>query len=66
MSAAPYGTEVERCHGTLVAHLDGALDCTDPACALPDPLHHVLVIDCADVSGGCCIELGPEGFARAS
>jgi hypothetical protein len=61
-----YGIDVDRCRGTLVAHGDGALDCTDDACALPDPVRHSLIIDCATVLGGCCLDSDTGEVARAS
>ena len=63
---ADYGTEVDRCPGTLVSHRDGALDCTDDDCALDDPVRHALVIDCDMVLGGCCIGSETADFAQAS
>jgi hypothetical protein len=58
--------DVDHCHGTLVAHGDGTVDCTDAACAATEPLRHALIIDCAAVLGGCCDESGSEDFAQAS
>jgi hypothetical protein len=67
MSAdAGYGTDLDRCPGTLVSHRDGSLDCTDDACALADPVRHALVIDCDVVLGGCCVETAAADIARAS
>ncbi len=63
---AAYGTDIDRCRGTLVVHGDGAVDCTDDSCALADPVRHELIIDCAAILGGCCVEPGTEGFAEAS
>lgn len=72
MSAdADYGTDIDRCRGTLISHRDTALDCTEDDCALADPVRHALVVDCVAVLGGCCVSL-PDGdvetadFARAS
>jgi hypothetical protein len=45
---------VDHCHGTLVMHADGTVDCTDAACELGDLIRHAFVIDCAAVLGGCC------------
>jgi hypothetical protein len=67
MSRCPdCGTELDHCHGTLIAHSDGTLDCTDAACLVADPMRHTLIIDCAAVLGGCCDEPRTEDFARAS
>jgi hypothetical protein len=72
MSAdADYGTDIDRCRGTLISHCDAALDCTEDDCALADPVRHALVIDCVAVLGGCCVTLSDgdddtADFARAS
>ena len=47
-------TIMDHCHGTLVVHRDRTLECTDPACHLPELLRHDLIIDCMAVLGGCC------------
>ena len=57
---------LDHCHGTLVMHSHGGMECTDPRCANAHPLRHPLVIDCTSVAGGCCSEPGTEEFARAS
>jgi hypothetical protein len=62
---ADYGTDIDRCRGTLISHRDGALDCTDDDCALADPVRHALIVDCLAVLGGCC-DVETADFARAS
>jgi len=47
--------EIDHCHGTLIVHRDRALECTDPACDIPELLRHTFVIDCMAVLGGCCV-----------
>lgn len=44
-----------HCHGTLVRHDDGAFECSEAAC-VGDAVLHEFVIECADVSPGCCTE----------
>ena len=67
MSSCPdCGPDLDHCHGTLVVHLDRTRECTDPACDLPDLLLHTFVIDCRNVSGGCCAADDPVMFAIAS
>jgi hypothetical protein len=59
--------DFDHCHGTLVAHGDGTLDCTDDGCSLADPIRHSLIIECATVIGGCCADDAERGgLARAS
>jgi hypothetical protein len=58
--------DVDHCHGTLVAHGDGSVDCTDAGCGGADPLRHVLIIECVTVLGGCCQEPAEEDLAQAS
>jgi hypothetical protein len=65
-TCAACSADVDHCHGTLVAHGDGTVDCTDATCAGADPLRHALIVDCAAVLGGCCYEPATEDFAQAS
>jgi hypothetical protein len=60
------GLEIDHCHGTLVVHSDGTVDCTDAACEFPDLLRHALIIDCAAVLGGCCAAEEAADLALAS
>jgi len=45
---------LEHCHGTLVVHVDGGLECTEPDCDDTDPLRHEMSLDCAGTLPGCC------------
>ena len=64
---ADCAADFDHCHGTLVTHGDGTVECTDQACVLLDPLRHPLIIDCAIVLGGCCLdEAQRKGLPRAS
>ncbi|PPK63130.1 hypothetical protein V5P93_005274 [Actinokineospora auranticolor] len=41
MTCPDCSAELAHCHGTLLTWL---AECTDPACADPDPLNHNLII----------------------
>lgn len=58
--------EVDHCHGTLVAHEDLTVDCTDPTCDFPDLLRHAFIVDCIVVRGGCCATEELVDWAEAS
>ena len=53
-SCSDCGLDVDHCHGTLVVHDGGTVDCTDAACDFPDLLRHAFIVDCIAVRGGCC------------
>ncbi|SFQ30198.1 hypothetical protein SAMN05421810_10610 [Amycolatopsis arida] len=58
---------IDHCHGTLVLHADGFVECTDPACPDADEPRHFLTIDCAEIDGGCaCVALPERELLRAS
>lgn len=46
--------ELDHCHGTRIAHLDGGVECTDDRCRDVDATRHRLAIDCTTVDGACC------------
>ena len=46
-------TDLVHCHGTLVRHAEGDVECSDPGCAGRVAVHD-FVIRCADVETGCC------------
>lgn len=61
---------LDHCHGTLLAHADGSLECTDQDCHDTDRVRHLFLADCSDVAGGChClvtteyIRTGPQTLA---
>jgi hypothetical protein len=37
----------EHCHGTLIRHADGSVECTDLQCRVLDAGRHELVVVCA-------------------
>lgn len=39
--------EADHCHGTLVRHADGTVECTDPTCDELGVGRHDLVVVCA-------------------
>ena len=57
---------LDHCHGTLVVHRDRTLECTDPACELPELLRHGFIIDCMAVLGGCCVTDDAADLSAAS
>lgn len=59
--------ELDHCHGTLVEHHDGSVDCTDDGCADLAMLRHELVISCAELAGGCgCADAAPMPLAAVA
>ena len=61
------GSDLDHCHGTLVIHGDGTVECTDGACIVLDPARHTLIIPCGRIAGGCaCNPPHGEPLARAS
>jgi hypothetical protein len=46
--------DLDHCHGALVVHLDGSVDCTEPDCWDADRARHTMVMDCDDsMFDGC-------------
>lgn len=45
--------ELDHCHGTLVVHENGPVECELTACTTLDPARHVVVLDCVEVDGTC-------------
>jgi hypothetical protein len=48
------GSDLDHCHGTLVVHLDGSVDCTEPDCVDVDSVRHTLVVGCDDAMFDGC------------
>ena len=44
--------ELEHCHGTLVLHRDGSVECTDPECRHADDGHDS-VVPCDEIAPPC-------------
>lgn len=57
---------LDHCHGTLVVHVDGELECTERDCLDTDHIRHDMVIDCAGTLPGCCAPVGRALVALAS
>lgn len=56
---------LDHCHGTLVTHENGDVDCTE-ACTDLDPARHRLHLGCAELDGcPCPADLAPH-LARVS
>ena len=45
--------ERDHCHGTLIEHADGVVECTDDRCVMPYPVRHAMVVDCDAFAAGC-------------
>lgn len=55
---------LDHCHGTLVVHETGDVECTE-VCAGVDEARHRLSVTCADLHGGCSCLVVVEELARA-
>lgn len=53
MTCSSCAAGIDHCHGTLVDHESGFVECTDMACLSFGVERHSLVIDCGTVEGGC-------------
>ncbi len=60
MSSCPDCTQLDHCHGTLIQHADGTLECTDPDCRWERGVHD-LVVGCRDETMDCCAQPAPTG-----
>lgn len=49
--------ELDHCHGTLLEHHDGAIECTEGDCANLDQLRHDLMVTCESIVGECGCEI---------
>ncbi len=67
MTCVSCRTGLDHCHGTVLVHVDGGLECTEPDCVDAVLLRHTLVIRCAEVEGECdCLADGYGEFRLAS
>lgn len=56
-----------HCHGTLVLHADGTVECDDEATCGADELQHELWMACDELGCGCAGDDAPlDGWARAA
>jgi hypothetical protein len=55
-------TDLVHCHGTLVQHAEGDLECSDPGCAGRVAVHDFVIL-CDDVQARCCGDRAPESLA---
>lgn len=53
MTCSSCETGTDHCHGTLVEHVHGGVECTDDACVSVVVERHSLVIECDEILGGC-------------
>ena len=64
MTCVSCRTGLDHCHGTVLVHVDGGVECTEPDCVDAVLLRHTLVIRCDQVEGGCdCVIYGELGLA---
>lgn len=68
VTCADCTAELEHCHGTLIVHDDGVVDCTEQDCSDRDPARHPLLLNCVDENPdcGCAQSQQQDGFSLAS
>ncbi|WAL67182.1 hypothetical protein ORV05_05165 [Amycolatopsis cynarae] len=66
MECAGCSSDLDHCHGTVILHEDGSVECTEPDCRDLDEARHTLRITCTEIEGGCACTAAVEEFARAS
>ncbi|WP_020669833.1 hypothetical protein [Amycolatopsis nigrescens] len=67
MTCASCVDALDHCHGTLVVHPDGMVECSELECADTEQLRHELIIECHTVDGGCgCVETSRADILLAS
>jgi hypothetical protein len=68
MECARCVSDIDHCHGTVILHPQGVVECTEPECHDLDQVRHALSVDCDLIQGGCdCVELAAvEPLRRAS
>lgn len=68
LDCASCAAALDHCHGTLLTHADGFVECTEDGCFDLDRVRHTLIIECHEVLGGCeCLAvLETEVLLRAS
>ncbi len=54
--------ELDHCHGSLVVHVDMAVECTEPGCVdLHVARHTLALVRCEDVDSACtCVVVAHE------
>ncbi|MEU6582683.1 hypothetical protein [Nocardia sp. NPDC046763] len=50
---SPCESALDHCHGTLIVHATGSVECTESDCFETDRSRHLFVADCSDMAGGC-------------
>ncbi|SDW54907.1 hypothetical protein SAMN05421504_101873 [Amycolatopsis xylanica] len=67
MMCALCAAELDHCHGTLIVHPNGDVECMEPDCTDLDAVRHEFTIDCLTVEGGCpCAVIPAEALLHAS
>jgi hypothetical protein len=63
MTCAACRDDLAHCHGTLVRHADGTVECTDDGCPGTDAGLHDLRVVCEISDHGCsCLVAMASGF----
>ena len=52
-----------HCHGTLIRHDDGTVECSQPGCG-GDATMHDFVVTCVEIQATCCAGTGLAGESR--
>lgn len=61
--AACCGNDLDHCHGTLVLHADGTVECDEHATCEADEARHELWVTCDELRCGCVGDDAPlEGW----
>lgn len=65
---APSGAaDLARCHGTLVLHADGSVECDEQDACGADELQHELWVACDELGCGCVGDDAPlDGWLLAA
>jgi hypothetical protein len=59
--------DLAHCHGTLVLHADGTVECDDQATCAGDELQHELWVACHELRCGCAGDEAPlDGWLLAA
>jgi hypothetical protein len=65
--AACCGGDLDHCHGTLVLHADGTVECEEHATCDADEARHELWVTCDELRCGCLGDDAPlEGWLLAA
>ncbi len=64
---ADCAAELDHCHGALIVHREGVVECTEDGCFVLEIVRHDMVLDCASLAGDCdCREASALEFLRSA